>query len=180
MKLNITGKNLNVTDDLRDICETKFDRLDKYFTKEQDMDVKLAVEGIDKVVESTIFLKGGTILRAEESSDDFMTSADMVVDSLVRQINKHKTKLQRNRRSGESIKFESFGLGEEQEEEEDLPSIVRHKYIAVKPMNREEAVMQMDLLNHDFFVFLDDQEMQVRVVYRRKDGNYGEIIPTFK
>lgn len=178
MKLNIKGKNINVTEDLNEIFQAKFDRLDKYFNQEEEMDVKLSVEGIEKKVESTIFLSGGTILRAEESSDEFMTAADLIVESLVRQIKKHKTKLQKNRRSGESIKFDSFEVVDETTDEG--PSIVRYKEIAVKPMNEEEAVMQMDLLNHDFFVFLDDQEMQVRVVYRRKDGNYGEIIPTMK
>lgn len=179
MKLNIRGKNISVTEDLKDMCQAKFDRLDKYFHDEEEMDVNLAIEGIDKKVESTIYLKGGTILRAEESSLDFMDSADMVVDSLVRQIRKHKTKLQRSRRSGESIKFESFA-GEVEEEAESTSKIVRFKEISVKPMSEEEAVLQMELLNHDFFVFLDDQDMQVRVVYKRKDGNYGEIIPTMK
>ena len=173
-------KNINVTEDLKDMCQGKFDRLDKYFHDEEEMDVNLAIEGIDKKVESTIFLKGGTILRAEEASGDFMDSVDMVVDSLVRQIRKHKTKLQRDRRSGESIKFESFAQDFEEEEEESTSKIVSFKEISVKPVSEEEAVLQMDLLNHDFFVFLDDQEMQVRVVYKRKDGNYGEIIPTMK
>jgi len=179
MKLNIRGKNINVTDDLRQMCQDKFDRLDKYFQDEEEMDVNLAIEGIDKRVESTIFLKGGTILRAEETSEDFMDSADMILDSLVSQIRKHKTKIQKNRRSGESIRFESFD-DEFEEESENTSKIVRYKNISVKPMSEEEAVLQMELLNHDFFVFLDDQEMQVRVVYKRRDGNYGEIIPSMK
>lgn len=178
MKLNLRGKNINVTEDLRQMCQEKFDRLDKYFNQEEEMDVNLSIEGIGKKIESTIFLKLGTILRAEESSEDFMDSADMVVDSLVRQIRKHKTKLQKNRRSGQSIKFESFE--EDFEEKQEESKIVRYKEISVKPMSPEEAVLQMELLNHDFFVFLDDQEMQVRVVYKRKDGNYGEILPTMK
>lgn len=178
MKLNIRGQNINVTDDLREVLQSKFDRLDKYFHEEEEMDLTLSIEGIEKRVESTIFLKGGTILRAEENSEDFLDSADMCVDSLVRQIRKHKTKLQRNRRSGESIKFESFG--EDSQEEESTSKIVRHKRIFVKPMSDEEAVLQMELLNHDFFVFLDDVDMEVRVVYKRRDGNYGEIIPSMK
>ncbi|MDD7305752.1 MAG: ribosome-associated translation inhibitor RaiA [Peptoniphilaceae bacterium] len=178
MKLNIRGKNINVTEDLKEMCQAKFDRLDKYF-HEEEMDVNLAVEGIEKKVESTIYLKGGTILRAEEKSEDFMDSVDMIVDSLVRQIRKYKTKLQRDRKSGESIRFESLS-DDLEEEKESTSKIVRFKEISVKPMNEEEAVLQMELLNHDFFVFLDDQEMQVRVVYKRKDGNYGEIIPTMK
>lgn len=179
MKLDIKGKNIRVTEDLKEICQAKFDRLDKYFNQEETMDVKLSKEGNGKLIESTIFLKGGTILRAEELSDDFNTSADMVVDALVRQVRKHKTRLQKTRRGKESIRFESFeDIGNA--ETEDTSKLTRVKNISVKPMSVDEAVLQMDLLNHDFFVFLDDEDMQVRVVYKRRDGDYGEIIPSIK
>ena len=139
------------------------------------MDLKFSTEGNLKKVESTIFLKGGTILRAEEINDNFSTGIDKVIDALVRQIRKQKTRLQRNRRNGESIKFES--LDDVEEKKNDNPQIKRQKEIVLRPMSDEEACMQMELLNHDFFLYLDDQDMKTRLVYKRKDGHYGLIIP---
>lgn len=176
MKLNITGKNINVYESLKEEAKEKFDRLDKYFKNEEEMDLKFSTEGNLKKVEATIFLKGGTILRAEEENEDFSTGIDRVVDALVRQIRKHKTKLQRDRRNGESIRFELFEK-EEKEEDENPLNIVRTKEINLRPMSDEEAILQMDLLNHDFFIYLDDIDMKARLVYRRKDGDYGLIIP---
>ena len=139
------------------------------------MDLKFSTEGNLKKVESTIFLKGGTILRAEEINDNFSTGIDKVIDALVRQIRKQKTRLQRNRRNGESIKFES--LDDVEEKKNDNPQIKRQKEIVLRPMSDEEACMQMELLKHDFFLYLDDQDMKTRLVYKRKDGHYGLIIP---
>ena len=146
MKLNITGKNINVYESLKEEAKEKFDRLDKYFKNEEEMDLKFSTEGNLKKVEATIFLKGGTILRAEEENEDFSTGIDRVVDALVRQIRKHKTKLQRDRRNGESIRFELFEK-EEKEEDENPLNIVRTKEINLRPMSDEEAILQMDLLN---------------------------------
>lgn len=176
MKLNITGKNINVYESLKKEAKEKFDRLDKYFNNEEEMDLKFSTEGNLKKVEATIFLKGGTILRAEEENEDFSTGIDRVSDALVRQIRKHKTKLQRDRRNGESIRFELFEK-EEEKEDDDSPNIVRRKEIDLRPMSDEEAILQMDLLNHDFFIYLDDIDMRARLLYKRKDGNYGLIIP---
>ena len=175
MKLNIKGKNINVYESLKEEAKEKFDRLDKYFNKEEEMDLKFSTEGNLKKVESTIFLKGGTILRAEEINDNFSTGIDKVIDALVRQIRKQKTRLQRNRRNGESIKFES--LDDVEEKKNDNPQIKRQKEIVLRPMSDEEACMQMELLNHDFYLYLDDEEMKTRLVYKRKDGHYGLIIP---
>lgn len=176
MKLNIKGKNINVYESLKKEAQEKFDRLDKYFNNEEEIDLKFSTEGNLKKVEATIFLKGGTILRAEEENEDFSTGIDRVIDALVRQIRKHKTKLKRNRKNGESIKFDLFE-DEEKEIEDKSPKIVRTKELILRPMSDEEAVLQMELLNHDFFLYLDDVEMKQRLVYRRKDGNYGLIIP---
>ncbi|MDO4662060.1 MAG: ribosome-associated translation inhibitor RaiA [Tissierellia bacterium] len=175
MKLRLQGKNFKVGEGLANLSDKKFNRLDKYFVKEQEMDVKFTDQGVDKIVEATIFLKGGTILRAEEVTDDFSTSIDEAMDSLVRQIRKHKTKLQRKKNSGETIRFESF---DDTDDKEDESKIVRVKNIPIKPMMPEEAVLQMDLLNHNFFVFTDAETMNVNVVYKRNDGNYGLIVPT--
>ena len=162
MKLNIKGKNINVYESLKEEAKEKFDRLDKYFNKEEEMDLKFSTEGNLKKVESTIFLKGGTILRAEEINDNFSTGIDKVIDALVRQIRKQKTRLQRNRRNGESIKFES--LDDVEEKKNDNPQIKRQKEIVLRPMSDEEACMQMELLNHDFFIYLDDEEMKTRTL----------------
>ncbi len=178
MKLNIKAKNFTLTDDIRIESEKKFDRLDKYFHDEENMDLKFAKEGNGFVVEATMFLDGGTILRAESYEETYENAIDRVIDALVRQIRKHKTRLQRNRQTGESIKFEAFDLEERPEEKEEEIKIAREKSIPVKPMSAEEATLQMELLNHNFFVYQDAEDMEVRVVYKRKKGDYGLIVPT--
>ncbi len=178
MKLNIKAKNFNLTDDIVRESEKKFDRLDKYFHEEESMDLKFAKEGIGFEVEATMFLDGGTILRAEAYEETYENAIDRVIDALVRQIRKHKTRLQRDRQTGESIKFEAFEVQEFEEEKEEDIKIAREKTIPVKPMSAEEAILQMELLNHNFFVYQDAEDMEVRVVYKRKKGDYGLIVPT--
>lgn len=178
MKLNIKAKNFNLTDDIVRESEKKFDRLDKYFHEEESMDLKFAKEGIGFEVEATMFLDGGTILRAEAYEESYENAIDRVIDALVRQIRKHKTRLQRDRQTGESIKFEAFEVQEFEEEKEEDIKIAREKTIPVKPMSAEEAILQMELLNHNFFVYQDAEDMEVRVVYKRKKGDYGLIVPT--
>ena len=179
MKLNIKAKNFNLTDDIVRESEKKFDRLDKYFHDEESMDLKFAKEGVGFEVEATMFLDGGTILRAEAYEETYENAIDRVIDALVRQIRKHKTRLQRDRQTGESIKFEAFKAQDfaEEEKEEDI-KIAREKTIPVKPMGAEEAILQMELLNHNFFVYQDAEDMEVRVVYKRRKGDYGLIVPT--
>lgn len=177
MKLNLKGTNVRVSDDLRAMAEDKFSRLDKFFKEDQEVDVKFTNTPIKKEVEATIYLDGGAILRAEEAEDDFQTAMDRVEETLIRQVRKHKTKLQKNRRAGDSIRYESFESFDEEEEKEEESRIVRNKKVFVKPMSAEEACLQMDLLGHNFFVYLDGEDMDIRVVYKRKDGDYGLIIP---
>ena len=175
MKLNLIAKNFTLTDDIRNESEKKFDRLDKYFHDQQEMDVRFAKEGNDFVVETTAILDGGKILRSETTDPTYQTAIDKNIDGLVRQIRKNKTKLMRDRQSGQSIKFDNFDPYEDDDDKE--VNIVRKKEIHVKPMSSEEAILQMELLDHNFFVYLDADDMQVRVVYRRKKGDYGQIIP---
>lgn len=175
MKLNLIAKNFTLTNDIRNESEKKFDRLDKYFHDQQEMDVRFAKEGNDFVVETTAILDGGKILRSETTDPTYQTAIDKNIDGLVRQIRKNKTKLMRDRQSGQSIKFDNFDPYEEDDDKE--ANIVRKKEIHVKPMSAEEAILQMELLDHNFFVYLDADDMQVRVVYRRKKGDYGQIIP---
>ena len=125
-----------------------------------------------------MFLDGGTILRAEAYEETYENAIDRVIDALVRQIRKHKTRLQRDRQTGDSIKFEAFDSEAKADEKEGEIKIAREKTIPVKPMSAEEAILQMELLNHNFFVFQDAEDMEVRVVYKRKKGDYGLIVPT--
>jgi len=174
MKLIFTGKNVEVTEALKEVTEKKLNRLDKYFQKDVAANVVFSVERNWKILEITINLPG-TILRVEESSDDMYTSIDKAVDVLERQIRKYKTKLQRRYQAGETIRFENVMPLEE--EERDKPRIVKTKRFGVKPMSVEEAILQMELLRHSFFVFMNADTEEVSVVYKRKDGNYGLIEP---
>ena len=181
MKINLLGKNINISDDMRNNAETKFSKLDKYFANEENLDLKLGQEGPEYIVEATINLTNGPILRAESSDEAYLNAMDRAIDALVRQIRKHKTRLKRDRYS-ESIRFENLEADLDREEnidtyEEDELNIERIKEIPVKPMSAEEAILQMELLNHNFFVYLDDADMQTNVVYKRNKGGYGKIIP---
>ncbi|MBZ2174864.1 ribosome-associated translation inhibitor RaiA [Schnuerera sp. xch1] len=175
MKLNFTGKNVDVTEALKDVTTKKLGKLDKFFQNDVEGNVTYSVERNWKVIEITINLPG-TILRAEESSDDMYTSIDKSVDILERQIRKYKTKLQRRYQNGETIRFENVMP---LKEEDNKPKIVKTKKFGMKPMNIEEAILQMELLRHNFFVFMNADSEDVNVIYKRKDGNYGLIEPEF-
>ena len=180
MKLNYTGKNIDITDALRDVSNKKFSKLDKYFDENIEGNVTFSSEKNRKIIEVTINLPG-TIIRAEESTDDMYVSIDKSVDILERQIRKYKTKLQKRYKNGETIRFENVMPLTEKEKEEDEkgPRIVRKKKFILKPMMSEEAVLQMELLRHNFFVFYNAETEQVNVVYKRKGNTYGLIEPEF-
>lgn len=177
MKLNFTGKNIEVTEALRNVTEKKLGKLDKYFQGDAEGNVVYSVERNRKIIEVTINLPG-TILRAEESSDDMYASIDKAVDVLEGQIRKHKTKLQKRYNNGETIRFENISPLNE-EEGKNGPKIVRVKRFDMKPMSEEEAILQMELLRHNFFVFMNAESDNLNVLYKRKDGNYGLIEPEF-
>jgi len=139
--------------------------------------VTLSVERDRHKVEVTIPLDG-IILRGEEVSGDMYGSVDMVIEKLERQIKKHKTRLSKKIRSNSLREFIAQSAGEVSEEEEE-PQVLRTKRFAIKPMPIDEAIMQMNLLGHSFFVFSNAETDEVNVVYRRKDGNYGLIEPEF-
>ena len=154
MILNYTGKNMDITDALRDVTNKKLSKLDKYFQKDIEGNVTFSSEKNRKIIEVTINLPG-TIIRAEESTDDMYVSIDKAVDILERQIRKHKTKLQKRYKNGETIRFENVMPLTTNEEEDEGPKIVRRKRFMLKPMVSEEAVLQMELLRHNFYVYLD-------------------------
>jgi len=171
MKLQFIGKNIEITDALKEITAKKFEKLDKFFSKDIEGKVTFSSVKNDKIFEATIYLPNSTILRAEESTSDMYTSIDIVLDNLERQIRKNKTKLQKKYQALETIRFEK--ISEPVEEE---PKIVRVKNFDVATMSEEEAILQIELLNHDFFIFKNAKDSKTNVLYKRKDGNYGLII----
>ena len=172
MKLQFIGKNIEITDALKEITAKKFEKLDKFFSKDIEGKVTFSSVKNDKIFEATIYLPNSTILRAEESTNDMYTSIDIVLDNLERQIRKNKTKLQKKYQALETIRFEK--IAEPLEEEES--KIVRIKKFDVATMSEEEAILQIELLNHDFFIFKNAKDYKTNVLYKRKDGNYGLII----
>ncbi|MGI6488890.1 MAG: ribosome-associated translation inhibitor RaiA [Syntrophomonadaceae bacterium] len=177
MRIEVRGRNIQVTEALKDYAEKRLSKLERFIDENRVAHVSLSVEGDSHRVEVTIPLNG-VILRGEEDSEDMYRSVDLVVDKLERQINKHKTKLYRRYRGAGLKKLVSESL-ESKEKVEEF-KIVRTKRFALKPMDVEEAVMQMNLLGHNFFVFFNADSEEVNVVYCRRDGNYGLIEPEFE
>ena len=173
MKLNIRGDKLEITDAIRDYVEDKLGRLDKYF-KDSDINanVLLKVKGNRQIIEVTV-PTDKYILRSEEEHNDLYAAIDLVVDKLEGQIRKNKTKLKKQNIDN---KYKDFNFDYElDEDEENNDVIVKHKEIEMKPMDSEEAILEMELLGHNFFVYKDVDTGNVNVLYKRKDGNYGLI-----
>lgn len=176
MKIAIRGKNIEITEGFRDYVEKKLSKLTRYFELIQDAQVTALSGRGGYIVEVTIPLNS-FILRAEEmSNDNLYTAVDLVVEKLEKQIQKHRTRLYRRFRN-QGLKNLITVMGEEDTVE--APVVVRTKRFAIKPMPVEEAILQMSLLGHDFFVFSNAETDQVNVLYRRKDGNFGLIEPEF-
>lgn len=169
---------MEVTPALKDYVEKRVGKVTKYFDQVGEITVLLTVSKGRHIVEVTVPVEGGILLRGEEATMDMYTSIDLVVEKLERQIHKHKTKLQRRFRGGFKADMVAEGAGPAARADtaEDY-SIVKTKRFAVKPMDVQEAIMQMNMVNHDFFVFRDSETEEVSVVYRRTDGNYGLIQP---
>ena len=172
MKYNIRGEKLVITDAIRDYAEEKLGKLDKYF-KDDDItaNVLAKVRGNSQIVEVTI-PTSKFILRSEEEHDDLYAAIDLVTDKLERQIRKNKTRLNRNVK--ESVKEFNFDY-DLPVEEEAKEAVVKRKKLEMKPMSEEEAILEMDLLGHSFFVYKDMDTDSINVLYKRKDGNYGLI-----
>lgn len=181
MNFHIRGENLQITEALRDYVEKKVGRLDRYFETEQKTDVHVTMRVIrgEAAIEITIPMTG-VILRAEETHNDMYAAIDLILEKLERQIRKHKTKINRKLRqdSNNRVLFREAAPVATLDYEEDVDiDIVRTKQFNLKPMDAEEAVLQMDLLGHNFFVFQNSATHDVNVVYRRNDGRFGLIEP---
>ncbi|HZD60257.1 MAG TPA: ribosome-associated translation inhibitor RaiA [Anaerolineae bacterium] len=182
MEIIVKGRHINVTDALRSYAEEKIGRITRYFDQIQKIEIEFNDEKNrsivnSKTVEVTVFPKG-PILRAKESSSDMYASIDMVVDKLERQIKRFKSKSYKSAKHAPGLGEIAANFVEAAEEElEEGSRIVKVKQVAVKPMDPEEAAMQMELLGHDFFVFTNADTEEVNVVYKRKDNNYGLIEP---
>ncbi|MDW8800680.1 ribosome-associated translation inhibitor RaiA [Clostridium sp. A1-XYC3] len=178
MNITVSGKNIEITPALRNVVEKKVSKLEKYFKPHIEAHATLSVEKNRQIIEITIHF-GGIILRAEEVHDDMYAAIDIAVDKLEGQLRKQKTKLEKKYRE-DSVRFlQPIPDDAEDTDDSDEPRIVKTKRFAVKPMSAEEAVLQMELIGHSFFVYQDAESEEVNVVYKRKDGNYGLIEPEF-
>ena len=178
MKIKIFGKNIEVTEGIKGAVEEKLGKLDKYFAEETKADVTLSVNRNDQKVEVTIPVKGG-IIRAEEVSEDMYASIDMVEETIERQLVKYKNKLVDKKKTYRDNFTNDYIEADYEDEDEDVVKIVRTKSFGIKPMDAEEACIQMELLGHNFFVFLNAETDEVNVVYKRKGGTFGLIEPNF-
>ena len=175
MKFIISGKNITVTEGLKTAVQDKLSKLERYFTPDTEVIVALSAQKDQQKIEVTIPVKGNTI-RAEESSTDMYVSIDLVEEIIERQIRRYKKKLIDKKQA--AIAFsQAFIEDEEDTAYEDDIQIVKTKKFAMKPVNPEEACLQMEMLGHNFFVFLNSETEQVNVVYKRKGDTYGLIEP---
>ena len=169
MQVSVRGKNVEVTDALRDYVFKKVKKLERYFEGAGETYATLSLEKDQHRVEVTIGFNG-LLLRGEEQSPDMYASIDLVVEKLERQVDKYRTRISRRLRTGGG----SLPVAEEMQ---DAPKVVRNKRFPMKPMHVDEAILQMNLLGHDFYVFTNAESELVNVVYRRRDGNFGLIEP---
>ena len=172
IKYSIRGENLEVTEAIRDYVVSKLEKIEKYFQPEQELDARVNLKVYREKtakVEVTIPL-GSITLRAEDISQDMYGSIDLVTDKIERQIRKNKTKIERKNKVATSQLF-TDALVEDANVVQ--PKVVRSKQIDLKPMDLEEALLQMDLLGHDFFIYVDVEDQTTNVLYRREDGEVG-------
>jgi putative sigma-54 modulation protein len=182
MNIAVRGKNIDITPALRDYVEKRVSKVTKYFSEVGNINAVLSVEKSQHCVEVTVPVNG-IILRAQEITGDMYASVDLVVDKIERQITKYKTKLMKRFRSGPgnngADRFRSELLPDSVAGEDEF-KVLKVKRFAIRPMNAEEAIMQMNLINHSFFVYFDSDDESVSIVYKRKDGNYGLLLPEFR
>ena len=172
MKLKITERKYNATDKMKEKIAKKLEKFDKFFGEDAEAQVVLSQEKDRETCEVTIFF-GDTIFRMEETTKDMYVSMDECIENLKKQIRKHKTKLENKYKAKTEDAWDFVNEYDEPEEAEF--KIVKSKLISVKPMFVEEAILQMNLLNHEFFVFRNAETEKIDIVYKRKNGDYGII-----
>ena len=176
MKFIITGRNIEVTEGLKAAIYEKLGKLERYFTPDTEIHVTLSVQKDSQKIEVTIPVKGN-LIRSEQASSDMYVSIDLVEEVIERQLRRYKTRLIAQTQNVES--FSASFLESEDEPEDEGIKIVKTKKFAIKPMDAEEACLQMELLGHSFYVFFNSETEETNVVYKRKDGTYGLIEPEF-
>ena len=178
MRYNIKGKNLEIGERTKEKVAAKLDRLHKLFPEETVASVSISVHKLDHIIEVTIPLNK-RIIRAEATENEMMAAVDKAVDILEKQIVKYKKRMLTKSRQNAAFKAEYDSITIEEPQEDHPFKIVRNKRFELRPMDSEEAVMQMELLGHDFFVFLNSATDVINVVYKRKDGTFGLIEPEY-
>ena len=176
MRYKISGKNIEVTPGLKDAVQEKIGKLERYFNQDTEANITLSVEKGRQKIEVTIPVKGH-IIRAEQESSDMYVSIDLVEEIIERQLKKYKTKLIDKKQA--ALSFSEAFLQEEMEAPDEEIKIMKVKRFGMKPMDPEEACIQMELLGHAFYVFLNADTDEVNVVYKRKNNTYGLIEPEF-
>lgn len=177
MKYNISGKNIELTVALENAIHEKIVKLDKYFNDSVTAQVTLSVEKLSHIIEITIPFNG-SVLRAEVEGKNMYNIMDDAVAVIEKQVNKFKNKL-RDKHRNTGSEFTATFLASDEDDTDAVIKIDKTKKFAIKPMNAEEAVLQMELVGHNFFVYLDSDTEEVNVVYKRKNGTYGLIEPSF-
>lgn len=184
MEINIHGRNFEITGAVTSYIEKKIGRLDRYLPTLTEARVDVGKEqsrrrGLSYVVQVTLYETRGSMIRGEERAGELAEAVDMVVDKLHRQIGRFKGKRKKRSQKGSSseVLWGNELADAWEEPEEDERRLVRTKRFAMSPMNVDEAIEQMELLGHVFFVYYDADEGDINVVYSRRDGNYGRIIP---
>lgn len=177
MRFTISGRNFEVTESLKNQIYSKLGKLERFFSKDVEAQVTLSVERGRQKIEVTIPVKGGMI-RAEKESTDMYVAIDLVEEAIESQLKKYRKKIVDRYQSGVNFAKEYVEHDEDEIEKEGEIRIVKVKHFQFKPMDPEEACMQMELLGHDFFVFTNAQTDEVNVVYKRKNGTYGIIEPS--
>ncbi|WP_296645602.1 ribosome hibernation-promoting factor, HPF/YfiA family [Romboutsia sp. 13368] len=179
MNIIMSGKQMDLTDGIKHAIEEKLGRLDFYLHPETDVKVTVSAKKARQKVEVTIFPINGPIIRAEDIEENLYAAIDIVYDKLNIQLRKYKKRLQDRHKLNESIRFDAIEDIEETDQsssEDNLDIVIeRTKKFGVKPMSPEEAVLQMDLLEHDFYMFRNAESDGISIVYRRKNGGYGLI-----
>lgn len=182
MKVNVTGKGVRIGDQLRERVEAKLKKYDRYFNDDATATVKVRPEGEQICVEITLKIKSH-FYRAETVADDAYTALDLCIDVMERQIRKHKTRLEKNIHDyaylQEYLKTQSVSEPSFDEEETSDGKLIRKKSFDISPMSADEACLQMEMLGHNFLLFLSEEGDRVCLVYKRKDGNYGLIEPNY-